>query len=102
MAAQAPPKQPFQPVSETRRAFPIRGILDGFFNDIGENRPHDIASFVDTEMHGVLEGGLNGGILSSLEILVCGALTERPSANCRFYLISRYARFSIWPSSCLC
>ena len=25
MAAQAPPKQPFQPVSETRRAFPIRG-----------------------------------------------------------------------------
>jgi hypothetical protein len=35
MAAQAPTKQPFQPVSETRRAFPIRGILDGFFNDIG-------------------------------------------------------------------
>jgi len=25
MAAQAPTKQPFQPVSETRRAFPIRG-----------------------------------------------------------------------------
>ena len=28
------------------------------------------ADFVNTEMHGVLAGGLNGGILSSLEILV--------------------------------
>src|SRR5208337_3209439 len=33
-----------------------------------ENRPH--ADFVNTELHGVLAGGLNGGILSSLEILV--------------------------------
>src|SRR3984957_19076395 len=31
MAAQAPPKQSFQPVSQTRRAFPIRGIPDGSF-----------------------------------------------------------------------
>jgi hypothetical protein len=26
----------------------------------GENRPHGIADFVNTEMHGVLAGGLNG------------------------------------------
>ena len=38
MAAQAPPKQPFQPVSEIRRAFPIRGILDRFFNAICAKR----------------------------------------------------------------
>ena len=42
-----------------------------------ENRPHGIADFVNTELHGVLAGGLNGGIPSSLEILVlrgaCGA-----------------------------
>ena len=31
-----------------------------------ENRPHGIADFVNTELHGVLAGGLNGGILSSL------------------------------------
>ena len=36
----------------------------------GENRPHDMAAFVNTVMHGVLAGGLNGGILSSFEILV--------------------------------
>src|ERR1700727_1407110 len=35
-----------------------------------ENRPHGIADFVNAELHGVLAGGLNGGILSSLEILV--------------------------------
>ena len=35
-----------------------------------ENRPYGIADFVNTELHGVLAGGLNGGILSSLEILV--------------------------------
>jgi hypothetical protein len=29
-----------------------------------------IADFVNTELHGVLSGGLNGGILSALEILV--------------------------------
>jgi hypothetical protein len=57
-----------------------------------ENRP--IADFVNTELHGVLAGGLNGGILSSFEILVLRARTERPSANCRFYPISRSARFS--------
>ena len=34
MAAQAPPKQPFQPFSETLRASPSEGILDGFFNGI--------------------------------------------------------------------
>jgi adenylate cyclase len=32
--------------------------------------PHGIADFVNTELHGVLAGGLNGGILSSFEILV--------------------------------
>ena len=35
-----------------------------------ENRPHGIADFVNTELRGMLAGGLNGGILSSLEILV--------------------------------
>jgi hypothetical protein len=35
-----------------------------------ENRPHGIADFVNTELHGLLAGGLNGGILSSFEILV--------------------------------
>src|SRR5271165_813836 len=35
-----------------------------------ENRPHGIADFVNTELRGVLAGGLNGGILSSLEIFV--------------------------------
>src|ERR1700733_1067177 len=35
-----------------------------------ENRPHGIAGFVNTELHGVVAGGLNGGILSSFEILV--------------------------------
>ena len=35
-----------------------------------ENRPHGIADFVNTELHGVVAGGLNGGILSSFEILV--------------------------------
>ena len=35
-----------------------------------ENRPYGIADFVNTELHGVVAGGLNGGILSSLEILV--------------------------------
>jgi hypothetical protein len=64
-----------------------------------ENRPYGIADFVNTELHGVLAGGLNGGILSSVE-RCCGALTERPSANCRFYPISRYARFSTLASSC--
>ena len=35
-----------------------------------ENQPHGVADFVNTEMHGVMAGGLNGGILSSVEILV--------------------------------
>src|SRR5271166_204144 len=35
-----------------------------------ENRPHGVADFVNTELRGVLAGGLNGGLLSSLEILV--------------------------------
>src|SRR5271165_6223783 len=35
-----------------------------------ENRPHGIADFVNTELRGALAGGLNGGILSSVEILV--------------------------------
>jgi adenylate cyclase len=35
-----------------------------------ENRPYGVANFVNTELHGVLAGGLNGGILSSLEILI--------------------------------
>ena len=35
-----------------------------------EHRPHGIADFVNTELRGALAGGLNGGILSSVEILV--------------------------------
>ena len=35
-----------------------------------ENRPVGAADFVNTVLHGALAGGLNGGILSSLEILV--------------------------------
>jgi hypothetical protein len=35
-----------------------------------ENLPCGIADFVNTELHGVVAGGLNGGILSSFEILV--------------------------------
>ena len=35
-----------------------------------ENRPLGVADFVNTVLHGALAGGLNGGILSSLEILV--------------------------------
>jgi hypothetical protein len=31
---------------------------------------YSVANFVNTELHGVLAGGLNGGILSSFEILV--------------------------------
>ena len=60
-----------------------------------ENRPQGIADFVNTELRGVLAGGLNGGT-SSLRsrFSCCVALTGRPSANCRFYPISRYARFS--------
>jgi hypothetical protein len=38
-----------------------------------ENRPYGIADFVNTELHGVLAGGLNGGILSSLEMLRNGS-----------------------------
>src|SRR6202030_1157670 len=43
-----------------------------------ENRPHGIADFVNTEMHGVLAGGLNGGILSSFEILVLRGVYGAP------------------------
>src|SRR5271170_1643225 len=43
-----------------------------------ENRPHGIAAFVNTELHGVLAGGLNGGILSSLEILVLRGAYRAP------------------------
>ena len=35
-----------------------------------ENRPHGVDDFLNTELHGLLAGGLNGGILSSLEIFV--------------------------------
>ncbi|HZZ24738.1 MAG TPA: hypothetical protein VFE60_20105 [Roseiarcus sp.] len=52
--------------------------------------------FVNTELQGVVTGGLNGGILSSLEILVLRGAYGAPSANCRFYSISRCARFSTW------
>ena len=46
-----------------------------------ENRPHGIADFVNTELHGVLAGGLNGGIPSSLEILgAAGRLRSVPPA----------------------
>ena len=35
-----------------------------------ENRPSGVADFLNTELHGALAGGLNGGILSSFEIFV--------------------------------
>ena len=44
----------------------------------------------------------NWGILFARDFGAAGALTERPSTNCRFYPISRDARFSAWASSCLC
>jgi hypothetical protein len=42
-------------------------LLGAFF---AEKRPLGIADFVNTELHGALAGGLNGGILSSFEIFV--------------------------------
>ena len=48
---------------------PSSSLLGALFA-YAENRPYGIADFVNTELHGVLAGGLNGGILSSLEILV--------------------------------
>jgi hypothetical protein len=35
-----------------------------------ENRLHGIADLLNTELRGVLAGGLNGGILCSLEVFV--------------------------------
>ena len=67
-----------------------------------ENRPYSIANFVNTELHGVVAGGLNGGILSSLEILVLRGAYGAPLRQLPFLPFSRYARFSIWASSCLC
>jgi hypothetical protein len=56
---------------------PLSSSLLGALCAFAENRPHGIADSINTEAHGVLAGGLNGGILSSLEILVlrgaCGA-----------------------------
>ena len=43
-----------------------------------ENRPHGIADFVNTELHGVLAGGLNGASALRSRFWFCGALTERP------------------------
>jgi hypothetical protein len=48
----------------------LSSSLLGALFAFAENRPHRIADFVNTELHGVLAGGLNGGILSALEILV--------------------------------
>ena len=53
-------------------------------------------------VHGVVAGGLNGGILSSLEILVLRGAYGAPLRQLPFLPFSRYARFSIWASSCLC
>jgi hypothetical protein len=47
----------------------LSSTLLGALFAFAENRPHGIADFVNTELHGVLAGGLNGGHLSSLEIL---------------------------------
>jgi adenylate cyclase len=44
-------------------------LLGGLFA-YAENQPHGNVEFLRTELHGVLAGGLNGGLLSSLEILV--------------------------------
>ena len=46
----------------------LNSSLLGALFAYAKNHPH--ADFVNTELHGVLAGGLNGGILSSLEILV--------------------------------
>jgi hypothetical protein len=46
-----------------------------------ENRPHD---FVNTELHGVLAGGLNGRIPSSLEIWFCGGAYGASLRQLRF------------------
>ena len=43
-----------------------------------ENQPHGIADFASTELHGVLAGGLSGGILSSFEILVLRGVYGAP------------------------
>src|SRR6202162_1191554 len=43
-----------------------------------ENQPHGIADFASTELHGVLAGSLNGGILSSFEILVLRGVYGAP------------------------
>src|SRR5271168_4354355 len=48
----------------------LSSSLLGALFAFAENRPHGIAEFVNTELHGVLSGDLNGGILSPLEILV--------------------------------
>src|SRR5271154_6973179 len=80
----------------------LSSSLLGALFAFAENRPHGIADFVNTEMHGVLAGGLNGGILSSLEILVLRGAYRASLRRLSFYPISRYARFSTWASSCLC
>ena len=67
-----------------------------------ENRPYGIADFVNTELHGVLAGGLNGGILSSLEILVLRGAYGAPLRRLPFLPYLALARFSTWASSCLC
>ena len=39
----------------------LSSSLLGALFAFAENRPHGIADFVNTELHGVLAGGLNGG-----------------------------------------
>jgi hypothetical protein len=41
----------------------LSSSLLGALFAFAENRPHRSADFVNTELHGVLAGGLNGGIL---------------------------------------
>jgi hypothetical protein len=48
----------------------LSSSLLGALFTYAENRPYSAANFVNTELHGLLAGGLNGGILSSFEILV--------------------------------
>src|SRR5271163_5311178 len=80
----------------------LSSSLLGALFAFAENRPHGIADFVNTELHGALAGGLHGGILSSLEILVLRGAYGASLHQLPFLPISRYDRFSTWASSCLC
>ena len=56
-------------------------LMGGVLFVFVEKRLHGIADFANTELHGVLAGGLNGGINLRSRFICCGALTERPSTT---------------------